>query len=209
MGKARDLADVVVVIDDASTDQTGRICKDLLANTPHVIHRNDVSMFGEEWKLRKLQWDLTRQQVPDWILNLDSDEEMVATRDEIQRYINQPAYDWWGFRLYDMWDEEHYRDDNLWTAHQRYHPFLVRRQPDFDYTWKEWEQHGGRLPCNIKALPGWYAKAAIKHWGWAREKDRLEKYERYRKLDKDSKHGIEDQYLSILDPYPHVLKFAE
>jgi len=39
--------------------------------------------------------------------------------------------------------------------------------------------------------------------------DRLAKYYRYKKLDPDGRYGIKGQYLSILDPKPHLVPWVE
>ena len=37
------------------------------------------------------------------------------------------------FRLYDFWDEEHYREDSLWNAHNVYRLFMIRYQENYKY----------------------------------------------------------------------------
>ncbi|HEY3426295.1 MAG TPA: glycosyl transferase family 2, partial [Negativicutes bacterium] len=47
------------------------------------------------------------------------------------------------------------------------------------------------------------------HWGWARPADRLEKFYRYKKLDPKAQYGIKEQYQSILDPKPNLIRWQE
>ena len=90
---------------------------------------------------------------PEWILNIDADQIFeVKMREEIHHLINQNEIDVWCFRLYDFWDENHYRDDAMWCAHKTYRSFLLRYKKDFNYTWKETPQHCGHFPKNIYEL---------------------------------------------------------
>jgi len=47
----------------------------------------------------------------------------------------------------------------------------------------------------------------VKHFGWATEKDRAEKYKRYQRLDPDAIYGIREQYDSIMDTNPNLIKW--
>jgi len=49
----------------------------------------------------------------------------------------------------------------------------------------------------------------VKHLGWASPADRLKKYQRYMELDPEGKFGIIEQYKSILDPHPNLIKWEE
>ena len=130
-------------------------------------------------------------------------------KSEIDKLINQPHYDVIGFRLFDFWNEKQYRADENWNAHLRYWPLLVRYQPFFEYRWKETPQHCGRFPVNITELPSGKSEVRIKHMGWAKLEDRLNKYKRYEELDKDAKYGIKEQYESILDKNPTLINWVE
>ncbi len=208
--QAAKCVDEVVIIDDASTDNTVEICEEILKNIPHRIIKNKKSMFKNEYKLRTKQWKETLKQKPGWILNLDADEVLEDGFEKMIREIVKIDYvDLYNFKLFDMWNETEYRDDNLWNAHTRYMPFMVRYQPKFKYKFKKSKQHCGRLPKNIYRLTGIDFDLRIKHFGWAREEDRKSKYERYMKLDKDGKCGSLEQYKSILDKNPNLKKFED
>jgi hypothetical protein len=121
----------------------------------------------------------------------------------IRQLLDQPAFDYYTFRLYDMWDEEHYREDAYWQAHKYYRIFLTRYQPEFDYTWFELPQHCGRLPNNIFSLKGCQCYIRLKHYGWATPKQREEKYKRYLEFDPEGKYGNIEQYRTsfLLTPF--------
>lgn len=145
---------------------------------------------------------------PDWILSLDADEIFQdKIINIIKSLISQPDYDYYAFRLYDMWDEDHYREDNYWRAHNYYRPFLIRYQPNFSYTWLEKPLHCGRIPENIFNLNGCVCYTRLKHLGWSRKKLREDKYKRYLQLDPEGNYGILEQYKSILDENPRLIKW--
>ena len=199
-------ADTVAIIDDASEDDTVQICRESLQGFPHKILVNSVSEFGTEYILRKRLWEFAGQENPGWILVLDADEiledEIVF---QIDQMLTNPYVDVYCFRLYDMWDETHYREDQYWSAHKVYRPFLVRYQPGMEYAWQQTPQHCGRLPLNTKYMRWANSSVRVKHFGWASPADRITKYFRYKQLDPGWYYGIKEQYLSILDPRPTLL----
>lgn len=200
--------DKVVIIDDASTDNTVALCENILKDFPHKIIKNKKSLFAHEYKLRELQWKETLKENPGWVLSLDSDEifeDLII--ENIKYMIKDDSVDAYRFRLYDMWDMENYRSDKYWCAHENYGTFLLRVLPKYKYKFKHTNQHCGRFPKNLRKMPYVESPIRLKHYGWAREEDRKMKYERYKKLDPDGKCGNMDQYKSILDPNPHLVKF--
>lgn len=202
--------DKAVIIDDASTDGTVEICREILKDIPHTIIELKESQFKQEYILRKRQWDETRRTNPDWILSLDADEifeDKIIS--EISDLINQIETDAYCFRLYDFWDDKHYREDQFWQAHLYYHPFLIRYIPGFPYKWRKTPQHCGRLPENVLDRPYINTSFRLKHLGWAREEDRRKKYDRYMQLDPGAVYGNQNQYKSILDPAPNLIKWQE
>ncbi len=199
-----------VIIDDASTDNTIEVCKKALEGIPLTLIENKKSLFSNEVNLRKLQFEETIKTNPDWILVLDADEIFEDKfKDEVKELIANENADAYYFRLYDFWDENNYREDQYWSAHMSYRPFLIRYKPEIQYTWKETAQHCGRLPLNINEYPVSISHLRLKHYGWAREDDRKSKYERYQTLDPDAKYGWKEQYESILDKTPHLVKWEE
>lgn len=53
--------------------------------------------------------------------------------EEVDSLLRTEDCDLFCFRLYDFWDDNHYREDKYWRAHLRYRPFLVRYRQDFTY----------------------------------------------------------------------------
>lgn len=200
--------DEAVIIDDGSTDHTADICRELLNDIPLHLIQNETSMFHDETTLRQKQWMETIKTNPDWILNMDADELLEeGFWQEKQALIDDPHYDQYSFRLYDMWDDTHFREDKYWSSHASYRPFLLRYQPDFPYEYSTTPQHCGRFPMNIFSHPNANVEYRIKHFGWATEQDRIAKKGRYEILDPDAIYGIKAQYDSILDENPSLKEF--
>lgn len=210
-------ADYMVIIDDASTDNTVKICKDILVNTPHKIIINQSCMFSvNEVKLRQQLFNETVQIINSlyqnrstYILCLDADEifeQSFATN--IKSYLT-PDFDLFYFRLYDMWNDTHYREDNYWTAHNMYRPFIIRYDSTISYVWNEVPLHCGRFPIHGLTLKNCCLPYRLKHYGWATPNIRTHKYLRYKKLDPKGIWGSTPQYESILDKNPILIPWNE
>ncbi|MEK3899686.1 MULTISPECIES: glycosyltransferase family 2 protein [unclassified Paenibacillus] len=206
----RKYIDEAVIIDDASTDDTADICREVLEGIPLHLIQNPVSRFHNESELRKQQWEAVVKARPEWILNLDGDELFESCfPEEIDSLLRTADCDLFCFRLYDFWDEASYREDSYWQAHQSYRPFLLRYREDFTYAWNDLPQHCGRLPENIFELSHQLSNLRLKHLGWSKPEFRLEKYLRYMLLDPDAQYGWKEQYQSILDPHPRLVPWSE
>ncbi len=199
-----------VIIDDGSTDDTVAVCKQILHDIPLYLVENTTSQFHNEVVLRKQQWQETTKTNPDWILALDADEVFEAQfTQQVRALVENATVDAYYFRLYDFWDMEHYRNDQLWCAHNYYRPFLIRYKPDIAYSWYDMAQHCGRYPREIREFSYQLSHLRLKHYGWARADDRIKKYQRYKLLDPDGTFGSSAHYESILDEHPTLTQWAE
>ncbi|MGL4736199.1 MAG: glycosyltransferase family 2 protein [Cellulosilyticaceae bacterium] len=207
---AREYIDNAVIIDDGSTDRTAEICKEVLGDKLTTLIVNKESKFADERRLRKQQWNATIATNPDWIIFLDADEIFEdRAKEVIRELIRSRDVDIYNFRLYDFWSETHYRQDDLWCAHHTFRPFMMRYQPNYQYQFTETAQHCGRMPSNISGLLGTTSDLRLKHYGWAREEDRIKKYQRYMALDPEGQFGSMPQYQSILDTTVSLMKWNE
>ncbi|KWX74125.1 hypothetical protein AMQ84_21395 [Paenibacillus riograndensis] len=206
----RKYIDEAVIIDDGSTDDTADICREVLQGIPLRLVRNSVSKFSNEAELRRQQWEEVVKTAPEWILNLDADEifeDRFAS--DIDSLLREESCDLFCFRLYDFWDDRHYREDEYWRSHLRYRPFLLRYREDFNFAWNDLPLHCGRLPENIFELPHLLSNLRLKHLGWSKAEYRLDKYLRYMLHDPDGQYGWKEQYMSILDPHPNLVPWTE
>lgn len=206
---AREYITDAVIIDDASTDDTVRVCQEALQGIPLRLIKNHESKFSNEVLLRKQQWEETIKTDPEWILALDADEIFEdAFKYKLPHMLDAP-FDAYYFRLFDFWSETEYREDPNWQAHLSFRPFLIRYKPGIEYTWKEASQHCGRFPLNILEFPMCLSELRLKHYGYATEPDRLVKYERYNRLDPKALTEYKELYTSILDKNPHLIQWEE
>lgn len=201
--------DDVLIIDDASTDNTVILCEELLHDVPHVIVKNKQSLFANEYILREQQWKETIKLDPEWILFLDADEIFEPCfKDQIREVLlSDPGIDVYKFRLFDRWNELEYRSDDLWNAHLRYVPFIVRYRKEIPYLFEKKVQHCGRIPWNVKYMKSQKSELRLQHLGWMLPEIREHKYNRYMQLDPDGVCGDIEQYKSILDKHPTLEKW--
>lgn len=202
----RDMVDHVFILDDASTDQSIELCRDVLRGVPHTLLQNDASLFHEEHRLRRKQWDEALRTGATWLLVLDADELLIGDPKkaiEGAGASSQAIY----MRLYDMWSETRFRSDSLWSAHTVYRPFLVNPDRSRGVTWHMTNQHCGRLPGEVYELPYSCSELRVQHLGWMTPGDRKKKHERYMTLDPEGRFGSLEQYRSILDPSPNLVRW--
>ena len=200
-----EIVDGFVIIDDDSDDNSAALCRS-------VIHKNLTlvelkrSLFHQEHKLRRFQWELTQAQNPEWILCLDADEFFEERwKDLLPGILAQNQYKVVGFRKYDMWNETHYRDDQLWSAHKALWPHLVRNVPQINNNFQTTNQHCGRIPVGYDNFPIMKSILRIKHYGSASPAIRERKYQRYSFLDPGGKFGNMAQYRSLMDENPNLV----
>lgn len=201
--KQMSICDRIVILDDHSTDNTPEIC----AKYGEVFYSDKPLWEKDEVRQRKLLWELVNPKVGDWILCLDADEtipdiELLPEKIELADAL---GCDGLSFKLYDMWNETHYRDDDLWCAHYGSWIMCVKFT-DRDYKWCEKPLHCGRFPENAVTLLG-ETNLKLQHWGWSKPEDRKIKFDRYIKSDPNGEYGNLKQYLSIMDEKPNLRRF--
>lgn len=198
-----EIADDIAIVDDHSNDNTADLCE----TSPKTrVLRLPLSLFAMEHILRELAWRWAMQTAPDWVLAIDADE-IIEHPEGIRGLMLSPDVDIWAFRIFDMWDPRHYREDNYWNGHTRYTPMLLRVFPGFPYTWDQNKHHSFRLPSNLGRFVIGKSDIRIQHLGWMRPEDRLAKYHRYKEMDPEGTWGLKEQYESILDENPRLVEW--
>lgn len=202
------LCDEIIILDDCSIDETPKICSQY-----GTVYLSKESYWEtREWMQRDALFGLCSNaaNINDWIIILDADELLNDSRKLRKYLLGLPVgYDGFGLKLYDMWNETHYRSDYYWTAHNRVWQIATRKK-DINYTWNKSNLHCGRLPieCNQNQIV-YDENYYIKHMGWSTDKDRIKKYDRYMKIDPNGEFGWLDQYKSILDENPNLIKLED
>lgn len=208
------ICDRVVVIDDNSTDYTYEICLDFLREID-VLYRNaERKWHNKEYELRQQLWDITTAKASegDIIVCFDADElitekDITQFKKELEWLKSSEEADGIGYRLYDMWSNSHYRDDQYWRAHKGIWNFVIKYKPERFEGFKETGLHCGRFPQVKTPLNLAMSGVKVKHMGWSREEDRKKKYERYMRNDPNGEYGWLAQYESILDERPNLRRF--
>ena len=171
----------------------------------------EVGQHGFQNQADQFQWALNEFGGESrWLMRLDADEYLEDgshVDNSIRELLDKPD-DAIYMRLFDMWSEDAYREDDLWKAHKYFRPFLVRPHALKLATWPRMNQHCGRFPREATHLPYVCSHARIQHLGWSSEQDRKAKHERYMKLDPDGRLGSLPQYRSILDESPRLMSWS-
>ncbi len=202
----RPWADNLVILEEASTDDSAAICREFA----DVFEHSDTSLFGEEWRLRSKLWSMAVATGAEWIGVLDADEWFEpCIADELDAAMESGARVL-GYRRYDLWNDlQHYRDDDLWNAHSRLTPFAVRYDPSLPQTWPRKNQHVGNFPAHWNMqVPVYALRARMAHLGWVRPEDQRAKHARYLRLDPNPDARGVVHYASILDPAPKLSEWG-
>lgn len=200
----------IIIVDDCSEDMTPMICESYGCE----VHNSEKSLWEtNEVSQRNRLFDLcnTEANENDWIMIIDADEILDGSIGDFLLQLSLVSNDvrMLGFKLYDMWDANHYRSDQYWNAHERYWPMLVRPMKDIPLEWQRTPLHCGRFPLNASKFMLAVDSLKIKHMGWSTIEDRQIKYERYMRADPEGKYGILEHYKSILDKNPNLVKYEK
>jgi hypothetical protein len=192
----REFADRIVVLDDGSTDGSVELCNAYGAD----VYCQDAAMFGNEWAARRKLWHLATPD-SDWVMWLDADQVTSCDpRPHLKAAVSL-------FRVYDLWGENHYRDDAWWTGHLRHWWPAVHvpsLPPDFRDEWAKRGWHSGHVPVNVPGPAHAVQDCSVLHYAYSTPELRAQKAAMYAALaphltPREQFHGR-----TILIPRPNV-----
>lgn len=197
--------DGIVILDDASTDDTPAICRSF----PKVIRFEQLGealFWQDEAKLRQQLWEMTIETEPDWILALDADELFEsAIKKALPLLTGQTSYDLVRFPIYHFWDGlHHYRIDGLWDPLYSKMDCLLRYHKNTPYHWNNRKLHCGRFPAEAYAQPTTLSPVRLLHLGYAHRAEQHTKYQRYLAADPTGRYCPLSHYQSIVAGTPRL-----
>ena len=140
-------------------------------------------MQGNEWKVRKLLYDLATLRGEGWVLWLDADQILSSNP---RPHLSGDSC---AFKVFDMWSETHYREDAWWRGHIQNWWWGVNadKMADFEAEWPERGWHSGHVPRNLPdharnptQMP---IECSILHYAYTTEELRAKKVALYKALE--------------------------
>lgn len=183
------LCDLVVVLDDYSTDDTFKTCVTLVGGGGFVRLRGSQALQKGFWgqdetSARAELWNLAAEAAGPggWVYVADADHELCGvSRADMQTLAASDLVTAWAWPLYDCWDgDTQHRVDGFWQAWQHPRPWMaqVPADPAFQPVWPQRGLHCGHFPHNLPLVPG-VAPGFIKHLGYITLADRQAKAAKY------------------------------
>jgi len=190
--------DKIIFTDDCSDDNTAEI-----ASKYAEVFKTDKTLFTEnEGNLRSNAWRNLEKfaKEGDWVVAIDCDEMLYQDRDlDLKHVLDQSPYDVVNVRFYHMWNETQYRVDKLWAPNNSSRIFRYRDHGTF---------FDKKLACGSEPtyVVEWvrqrnyflHSGLMMQHLGYARDEDKVSKYNRYISIDKGEFHDLQ-HIESIMD----------
>jgi len=203
--------DEIRVLDDGSTDGTYEWLGGL--RDAVIVHRNPGPAFFEhEGAARQALHEWTLRGEPDYVLAIDADE-FVANAWSVREAVEAGTAPIYSLTLREVWKAEprrmRIRVDGKWG--DRTVPVLYRTPPEA----RHWRIANRALACGREPLEvarKWAQAVAldaqILHLGWANEKERRARYDRYVRHDRGRYHA-NSHLRSIMFPDSRVTMLDE
>jgi len=203
-----EICETVIVLDDCSKDNTVSVCKDLGA-TVISKHEGDDFKNGREYALRnQLYWSCASHcRTDDWIIIIDADQYFMNEEHKNLPFLTYKAQlagaDNLNIRLYDMWNDTEYREDEFWNAHLMFYPIASRYNAEKQYQIPSEPIHCGSLPVETNTVK-YMTDIRLIHTGWVMSDEKKKiKSEEYKKKD-GGKILKDEHYNSICDKEPNL-----
>jgi len=193
------ITDLVVALDDGSTDGTAGILNS--HSSVKVLLKNPTKSDFSSWDDGKNRADLLHAAEslnPDWILYLDADESMSES-DAIllRKFINSEAREYaaYGFQVHRMINDKGHFDKNDFWAYRLFHYRTGLRLSPI-------RLHSLTVPIDIPKRNYLKTPFRIQHFSSLTHADRLLRYEKYQESDP---HGdFQTSYSNLLDSPTNV-----
>lgn len=173
--------DEIVILDDASTDSTVKLCKSFKKTIVHVLPQN--LGWIDKGEMRQKLYNLTIVQNPNWILCPDADEIWENRfKTEVRKMMEGP-YNWYSFYRVHFWTRDSYFETN--SPKMRSLRLMFRFVPSKPRAFLKMPIHGARTPAWVfqDNLNGRETDIRIKHFGFVRKEQRLRRIELNRKFN--------------------------
>lgn len=199
IGHLREFCDELVLVDDASTDDTAAIAKAWGA----TVFRSSEPRFDEhEGRARQQLLEFTLAREPTHVLAIDADEFVVDGPRLRRELAGEHKAKRWMLSMSEVWELDGdcvcLRSDGHWRPYKATVAWKVPDDPSL-LVMPDRQLACGRLPAglngNAKVVP-----IDLLHFGWANESERQARYDRYMRIDGGRFHNLA-HLKSILGPW--------
>ena len=183
----KELCDEVVV----TFNNVDKKTRELVESYKFITREDDREWGKAQPKIKTDALKFCRQLNPDWIVALDADEVIMATRKQLEELANRGGIGWY-FYIVNLWnDEQHYANGlSFWNI--RFYKF----EPKYGLNFLNKPVHCGLAPPIVYKW-GNYAPYVVEHRGLMNPKDRAKKVKRYEKYDPQAQYKSDLYYQAL------------
>lgn len=176
-----EFCDMVIILDDGSSDETTQWLRDHSGERLVVEYRNQSTFFQHEGRTRGLLLDVTLEQKPDAVLSVDADEVVSDGHLLRARVEAEPNVPVWSLEMAEAWncDEQslYVRTDGGWRPHEL--PLCWRVPKDTTLRMLDRKLACRRVPMQILSQRAKPIGVTCYHLGWLDKATRQARYDRY------------------------------
>ena len=163
----------------------------------------DVTWEDNESIFRQSAWDAMSSSVSptssDMVLLVDADE-LIHNPEAVRGSTLAKAGQALPVTFYEMWSSDSYRVDGLWKPYQAH--IIIPWRPGATFLRRRLAC--GRQPTYVTDVPKFGMPVGeILHYGYATERDRQAKHDRYMRLDGGAFHNIDHLRSILAEPQLH------
>lgn len=202
LDRATCICDVMVILDDHSTDNTVEVCREYY----NVIVKSAVNGWACEWKLREELLQFALEQQPDYVMSIDADEVIETYAIQEFRDLIAAGHQVIQSQILDMWTPTHYRADKHFRNITR--TYVVSAHLLIGAAWKKTNRHCGSFPRLRHDAPACLSTSRVVHYGWVRLSDKINKVAARVKEDPEYKMCPKEIYDAIADENPTLVEYV-